>query len=227
MVCDPIALVKAFTQAPAPTISAARVNWLKALREHSESWAAWPARQAKAGVNFTEVVRALKAYAPPDTTICLDAGTFAAPVYRHFTFTTGQRLMAPLAGAMGYGTPAAVACALREPTRTTICIVGDGGFLMTGNEMILAVERKLPIIFIVSNNASYGSIRLHQERGYPGRVSGTSLFNPDFYELARSFGMASARITHKEEIATVIQAAFQSNAPILLEVNTSLDAILP
>ena len=98
---------------------------------------------------------------------------------------------------------------------------------MTGNEMILAVERKLPIIFIVSNNASYGSIRLHQERGYPGRVSGTSLFNPDFYELARSFGMASARITHKEEIATVIQAAFQSNAPILLEVNTSLDAILP
>ena len=227
LVCDPIALVKAFTQAPAPTISAARVNWLKALREHSESWAAWPARQAKAGVNFTEVVRALKAYAPPDTTICLDAGTFAAPVYRHFTFTTGQRLMAPLAGAMGYGTPAAVACALREPTRTTICIVGDGGFLMTGNEMILAVERKLPIIFIVSNNASYGSIRLHQERGYPGRVSGTSLFNPDFYELARSFGMASARITHKEEIATVIQAAFQSNAPILLEVNTSLDAILP
>lgn len=227
LVCDPIALVKAFTQAPAPTISAARLNWLKALRGHSESWAAWPARQAKAGVNFTEVVRALKANAPPDTTICLDAGTFAAPVYRHFTSTTGQRLMAPLAGAMGYGTPAAVACALREPTRTTICIVGDGGFLMTGNEMILAVERKLPIIFIVSNNASYGSIRLHQERGYPGRVSGTSLFNPDFYELARSFGMASARITHKEEIATVIQAAFQSNAPILLEVNTSLDAILP
>ncbi|NQW83383.1 MAG: pyruvate decarboxylase [Alcaligenaceae bacterium] len=227
LVCDPIALVKAFTQAPAPTISAARLNWLKALRGHSESWAAWPARQAKAGVNFTEVVRALKAYAPPDTTICLDAGTFAAPVYRHFTFTTGQRLMAPLAGAMGYGTPAAVACALREPTRTTICIVGDGGFLMTGNEMILAVERKLPIIFIVSNNASYGSIRLHQEHGYPGRVSGTSLFNPDFYELARSFGMASARITHKEEIDAVIQAAFQSNAPILLEVNTSLDAILP
>jgi acetolactate synthase-1/2/3 large subunit len=187
----------------------------------------WPSRQAKKGVNFTEVVRALEAHSSLDTTICLDAGTFAAPVYRHFTFKTGQRLMAPLAGAMGYGTPAAVACALREPTRTTVCIVGDGGFLMTGNEMILAVERKLPIIFIVSNNASYGSIRLHQERGYPGRVSGTSLFNPDFHDMARSFGMASARITHKDEIDTVLQAAFKATAPILIEVNTSLDAMLP
>jgi acetolactate synthase-1/2/3 large subunit len=227
LVCDPVGLVKALTQGPAPTVSAARVSWLGTLREHSQSWAAWPSRQAKQGVNFTEVVRALEAHSSLETTVCLDAGTFAAPVYRHFTFKTGQRLMAPLAGAMGYGTPAAVACALREPTRTTVCIVGDGGFLMTGNEMILAVERKLPIIFIVSNNASYGSIRLHQERGYPGRVSGTSLFNPDFHDMARSFGMASARITHKDDIDGVMQAAFNANAPILIEVNTSLDAMLP
>ena len=227
LVCDPVGLVKALTQAPASTLNEARVSWLGALREHSQSWAAWPSRQAKNGVNFTEVVRALEAHSSLATTICLDAGTFAAPVYRHFTFKTGQRLMAPLAGAMGYGTPAAVACALREPNRTTVCIVGDGGFLMTGNEMILAVERKLPIIFIVSNNASYGSIRLHQERGYPGRVSGTSLFNPDFHDMARSFGMASARITHHEDIDGVIQAAFKAKAPILIEVNTSLDAMLP
>jgi len=227
LVCDPVKLVQALTQTPAPATPTARSTWLKALREHSQSWAAWPSRQAKKGVNFTTVVRALMDHSTLDTTICLDAGTFAAPVYRHFTFKTGQRLMAPLAGAMGYGTPAAVACALREPTRHTVCIVGDGGFLMTGNEMILAVERKLPIIFIVSNNASYGSIRLHQERGYPGRVSGTSLFNPDFHDLARSFGMASARITREDEINGVIQAAFKATAPILIEVNTSLDAILP
>ena len=135
--------------------------------------------------------------------------------------------MAPLAGAMGYGTPAALACAMRQPTRTTVCIVGDGGFLMTGNEMILAVERQLPIVFVVSNNCSYGSIRLHQERGYPGRVSGTSLFNPDFYDLARSFGMEAARIETKEEIACVLQHAIAARKPILIEVNTSLDAILP
>jgi acetolactate synthase-1/2/3 large subunit len=135
--------------------------------------------------------------------------------------------MAPLAGAMGYGTPAALACALRDSARTTVCMVGDGGFLMTGNEMILAVERKLPIIFIVSNNSSYGSIRLHQEHGYPGRVSGTSLFNPDFCTLATSFGMKAARIENKSEIDETIQHALRSREPLLIEVNTSLDAILP
>jgi len=227
LVCDPVGLVKALTQTTAPTPGPAREQWLKTLRAHAQSWAAWPNRIPKQGVNFTEVVHAVMDHAPLDTTICLDAGTFAAPVYRHFTFKTGQRLMAPLAGAMGYGTPAALACALREPTRTTICMVGDGGFLMTGNEMILAVERELPIIFIVSKNGSYGSIRLHQERGYPGRVSGTSLFNPDFHDLARSFGMASARINTKDEIDAAIRSAITQRKPILIEVNTSLDAILP
>ena len=227
LVCDPVGLVNALTQTAAPTPTPARQAWLHTLRGHAQSWAAWPNRMPKQGVNFTEVVHAVMDHAPLDTTICLDAGTFAAPVYRHFTFKTGQRLMAPLAGAMGYGTPAALACAMREPTRTTICMVGDGGFLMTGNEMILAVERQLPIIFIVSKNGSYGSIRLHQERGYPGRVSGTSLFNPDFYDLARSFGMESARINTKEEIDAVIKSAISQRKPILIEVNTSLDAILP
>jgi acetolactate synthase-1/2/3 large subunit len=227
LVCDPVGFVSELSKAKAPKPDAARQEWLSALRQHAQKWAAWPNREAKQGVNFTEVVHAVMDHAALDTTICLDAGTFAAPVYRHFTFKTGQRLMAPLAGAMGYGTPAALACALREPTRTTICMVGDGGFLMTGNEMILAVERKLPIIFIVSNNASYGSIRLHQERSYPGRVSGTSLFNPDFHDLAKSFGMPSVRITRKDEINGVIEAALKQRSPLLIEVNTSLDAILP
>ena len=93
--------------------------------------------------------------------------------------------------------------------------------------MILAVERDLPIVFIVSNNASYGSIRLHQERGYPGRVSGTSLFNPDFLLLAKSFGIESMRISRKEEIDQVIHSALVRHKPVLIEVNTSLDAILP
>lgn len=227
LVCDPVALVRALTQANATQPGTERQEWLKILRQHSQPYAAWPNRKAKKGVNFTEVVRAVADMATPDTTVCLDAGTFAAPVYRHFCFKTGQRLMAPLAGAMGYGTPAALACALRQPERMTICMVGDGGFLMTGNEMILAVDRKLPIVFIVSNNASYGSIRLHQERSYPGRVSGTSLFNPDFCTLATSFGMKAARIQEQAEIDSVLRAAMTERAPILIEVNTSLDAILP
>ncbi len=227
LVCDPAGLAKALTNRPAPAPSPARQAWHAELRGHAEAWWKWPQKAAKHGVNFTEVVKSVMDHAPLDTTICLDAGTFAAPVYRHFNFRGNQRLMAPLAGAMGYGTPAALSCALRDPSRTTVCMVGDGGFLMTGNEMILAVERKLPIVFIVANNSSYGSIRLHQERGYPGRVSGTSLFNPDFHDLAKSYGMQAMRIREKGEIDPVIARAIAMREPVLIEVNSSLDVILP
>ncbi len=227
LVCDPVGLVQALNKHPAPRLSEARIAWHQALRIHAQSWWKWPERPARQGINFTEVVRSVMDQAPADTTICLDAGTFAAPVYRHFTFRQGQRLMAPLAGAMGYGTPAALSCALRAPERTTICMVGDGGFMMTGNEMILAVERQLPIVFIVANNGSYGSIRLHQERGYPGRVSGTTLFNPDFHDLALSFGMQAIRLSNKDDIQRVIGQALAARKPVLIDVRASLDAILP
>lgn len=227
LVCDPVELVTVLTKASAPASPTARKEWIATLRQHAQTWAAWPNKEPKKGVNFTDVVRSVATQASNETTVCLDAGTFAAPVYRHFGFKTGQRLMAPLAGAMGYGTPAALACAMREPARKTVCMVGDGGFLMTGNEMILAVERQLPIVFIISNNGSYGSIRLHQERGYPGRVSGTSLFNPNFYEMARSFGMEAVRISSKDQIDQVIKTALAANKPVFIEVDSSLDAILP
>jgi len=225
LVCDPVRLAETLISFPAK--HADRSNWIGSLREHAQAWWAWPTREAKKGINYAQVVRSVMEHAPLDTTICLDAGTFAAPVYRHFQFRTGQRLMAPLAGAMGYGTPAALACSLRDSSRTIVCMVGDGGFMMTGNEMILAVERQLPIVFLVANNGSYGSIRLHQERGYPGRVSGTSLFNPDFHDLARSFGMQAVRLSTQAEIDDVIKHALNLRKPILIEVNTSLDAILP
>ena len=103
-----MSLAKALTGRPAPTPSPARQSWHGELRGHAEAWWKWPQKQAKHGVNFTEVVKSVMDHAPLDTTICLDAGTFAAPVYRHFNFRGEQRLMAPLAGAMGYGTPAAL-----------------------------------------------------------------------------------------------------------------------
>src|SRR5690606_12135739 len=105
-----------------------------ALRGLHEQRAAWTGGEPADGIDFNHVVRSLWTHAPDDAIVCLDAGTFAAPVYRHFAFRGAQRLMSPLSGAMGYGTPAAVASALRHPDRKTICLVGDGGFLMTGNE---------------------------------------------------------------------------------------------
>lgn len=228
LACDPTSLVVALTaRASGVPSSLERTKWIARLRSLQKTHSSWPERVPSDGVDFTAVVRSLAAQAPRDAVVCLDAGTFAAPVYRHFPFVFPQRLMSPLAGAMGYGTPAAVATALRLPNVKTICMVGDGGFLMTGNEMIAAVERKLPILFVLSNNASYASIRIHQERFYPGRTSGTDLFNPDFIAMAEAFGMQTIRIDNAEDIDAAIARGLAATGPMFIEVRTSLSVVLP
>ncbi len=226
--CDPVTLVQdLMPSAPAPA-SRERLNWSRELRVIHEKIAAWPQREASDGIPFTQVVRELAQQAPADTLVCLDAGTFAAPVYRSFCFNDPQRLMAPLSGAMGYGTPAAIACQLRRPQNRVICLVGDGGFMMTGNEMIAAVERQLPILFILSNNNSYGSIRIHQERAYPGRGPvGTGLFNPDFLQIAQGFGLPAERIHSSAQVAAALARGLAANGPYFIEVKTSLQDSLP
>lgn len=126
-----------------------------------------------------------------------------------------------------YGVPAAIATQLRHPDRRVVCLVGDGGFMMTGNEMIAAVERQLPILFILSNNASYASIRIHQDREYPGRHRGTSLFNPDFTALAAAFGMRSQRLSDASQVDSTIAGLIGTKVPAFLEVSTSLQVVLP
>lgn len=224
LVCSPQALARALAgragQAPAD-----RQAWIARLRGLHEARAAWPDRVPQDGVDFTAVVRSVARQAPADLAVCLDAGTFAAPVYRHFPFVPAQRLMSPIAGAMGYGVPAALATALRG--RRAVCMVGDGGLLMTGNEMILAAQRRLPILFILSNNGSYASIRIHQERHYPGRVSGTTLSNPDFMALARAYGMPAQRITQAAQIDAAIAQGLRAEGPVFIEVASSLASVLP
>lgn len=228
VVCDPVALTQVLLPAAPRAADAARAQWLERLRSIREGIARWPALTPPAeGVHFTEVVRAVAERAPDNAIVCLDAGTFAAPVYRHFPFVYPQRLMSPLAGAMGYGTPAAIAAALRCPAAKVICMVGDGGFLMTGNEMIAAVERKLPVLFIVSDNGCYGSIRIHQEVHYPGRHAGTSLFNPDFARIAEAFGVEALRVRSHDEIAGAIAHGMGAAHPVLLHVATNLGTVLP
>ncbi|RYF77941.1 MAG: pyruvate decarboxylase [Comamonadaceae bacterium] len=228
LACDPVSLVQALTAAGTQhKMQPPRQAWIDRLKTLQQAHARWPERTATDGVDFTEVIKRLARVAPEHTAICVDAGTFAAPVYRHFPFVYPQRLMSPLAGAMGYGTPAAIATAMRLPEAKTICMVGDGGFLMTGNEMIAAVQRKLPILFIVSNNACYASIRIHQEKFYPGRESGTALFNPDFVAMAQAFGMPARRVSHIDEIDDALEEGLAASGPMFIEVDTSLAVVLP
>ena len=227
LACDPVGLVQDLMPDQPFEPGAAQRAWADDLRQLHTRHAVWPKQQASDGVRFAEVVRHLKAQAPADVRMCLDAGTFAAPVYRHFGFDFPQRLMAPLAGAMGYGTPAAVATALREPHSQVVCMVGDGGFMMTGNEMIAAVQRRLPILFILANNGSYASIRIHQERAYPTRHPGTDLFNPDFLAIAQGFGMTAERVQREDQIEAALQRGLQADEPYFIEVMTSLQVTLP
>ena len=227
LVCDPIELARALTPGAKPDIARPRAAWTGRLKEILQIHAAWPQRKAEDGIDFVQVVKAVSAQASADAIVCLDAGTFAAPVYRHFGFVPPQRLMSPLSGTMGYGTPAAIAAQLRFPGRQVICMVGDGGFMMTGNEMIAAVERKLPILFILANNGSYASIRIQQELHYPGRVLGTSLFNPDFEQIARAFGMRAQRVVAEEEVAGAVARGLAAGEPYFIEVKTSLAVTLP
>ncbi|MFL9919533.1 thiamine pyrophosphate-binding protein [Paraburkholderia fungorum] len=227
IVCDPVALADALIHARQPQPLPRARQWHARLRGIATRIAQWPEERAGDGVSFVNVVRSLGQHAPEDAVICVDAGTFAAPVYRHFPFRYPQRLMAPLSGAMGYGTPAAVATQLRLPAQKTICLVGDGGFTMTGNEMIAAVTRQLPILFIVSNNNCYGSIRIHQERSYPGRHVGTSLTNPDFVKIAGAFGIEAERVTAPEEVDAAIQRGLAAQQPYFIEIRSSIEAVLP
>ena len=227
LVCDPVELARALTPVRGQDATAVRAAWARRLKGIFDARAAWPQRKAEDGIDFAQVVKSVREQANEDAIVCLDAGTFAAPVYRHFGFVPPQRLMSPLSGTMGYGTPAAIASQLRFPGRQVICMVGDGGFMMTGNEMIAAVERKLPILFILANNASYASIRIQQEMHYPGRALGTSLFNPEFEQVARAFGMQARRIVRPEEVADAVRTGLAEDGPHFIEVKTSLSVILP
>ncbi len=227
LVCDPVALVHALTPA-ASACPPSRTAWTSELRGIYESLARWPQRAEPVdGIEFSRVAESLYRQAPADAILCLDAGTFGAPFYRHFQFQPPQRLMAPISGAMGCGVPAAIASQLRCPDRKTICVVGDGGFMMTGNEMIAAVERTLPILFVLSNNGSYASIRIQQEREFPRRAIGTALFNPDFAALARAYGMPARKLSRHEEIDDAIREGLASREPCFIEIASSLSAVLP
>jgi acetolactate synthase I/II/III large subunit len=177
------------------------------------------------GVPFESVVEIIGRHLPSDAIVTLDAGTFAAPAYRLIPFAPPQRLLAPASGAMGFGVPAAVAAALRMPQRRVICLVGDGGFLMTGNELAVARDRGLALKTVLSENGMYGSIRLHQEREYPGRVIGTSFANPDFELFGRAFGCTVTRIRSTEDLGSLPQILARPGLELVV-VDTSFEAVL-
>jgi acetolactate synthase-1/2/3 large subunit len=178
-------------------------------------------------VNLGEVIVSLRDKLPADAVICNGAGNFSVWVHRYHRFRRYGTQLAPCAGSMGYGVPAAVAAKRLAPERTVVAFAGDGDFLMTGQEFATAVQHDLPIIVIVCDNGMYGTIRMHQEREYPGHVVGTSLRNPDFAALARAYGGFGATVEKTADFAAAFDAAQKSGKPAILHLKIDPEAITP
>ena len=182
-------------------------------------------------LDMAEVIKTIQRLAPPDSVLTNGAGNYSGWLHRYYRYPAlqhgGRTQLAPTAGAMGYGVPAAVAAALLCPQRTVINIAGDGDFLMTGQELATATGYGAGsgagrLISIVVDNATYGTIRMHQEREYPGRVSGSDLFNPDFAALARAYGWHARSVETTAQFEAAFAAALADERPNLLHLK--LDA---
>ncbi|WP_066335297.1 thiamine pyrophosphate-binding protein [Azohydromonas lata] len=206
-------------------------------------WADWTAGAAAdleanrvphavAPLDMAQVVLALERLAPADSLYTNGAGNYSGWLHRYMRYRGlqhfGRTQLAPTAGAMGYGFPAAVAAALLYPERTAINLAGDGDFLMTSQEMATAMAYGANrgagrLVSIVVDNGSYGTIRMHQERHYPGRVSGSDLFNPDFAALARSYGWRAARVECTQAFEPALLEALSDGPPMLLHLKLDTD----
>ena len=163
-------------------------------------------------LNLGAVMRELEGLLTPDAICTCDAGNFAGWPQRFINFTEGQRFFGPTNGAMGYSVPAAVGLKIANPDRMVVSFVGDGGFMMTGQEIATAFHHGVAPIVLVFNNQMYGTIRMYQERSYPGRVSGTALTNPDFAKLIEAFGGHGETVTSTAEFAPAFRRAVESGA---------------
>ena len=169
----------------------------------------------------------LCAEAPPDAIVTNGAGNYAAWLHRFYRHRAFRTQLAPTSGAMGYGVPAAIAAKLAHPDREVFAFAGDGCFLMTGQELATAVQYGVNIVIVVVDNSSYGTIRMHQERHFPGRISATDLRNPDFAAFARAFGAWSATVERTEDFAPALAAARAAKAPALIHIKTDVEDISP
>ncbi|MBM3354248.1 MAG: thiamine pyrophosphate-binding protein, partial [Betaproteobacteria bacterium] len=207
-------------------------KWRDQVRAARAEYEAWNAPLPMPGpLQFGEIVKWLSDMLPEDAIITNGAGNFASWLHRHFRYRgtqTGCRTqLAPTSGSMGYSVPAAVAAKIAQPGCTVVAVAGDGEFLMNGQELATAIQYGAPIVVLVVNNGMYGTIRMHQEREYPGRISGTELANPDFAAYARAFGGHGETVRATAEFQPAFERSLASGKPAVIELKIDPEAITP
>jgi acetolactate synthase-1/2/3 large subunit len=188
-------------------------------------------QDGQAPLDLWQVTQEIMAQAPADTILTNGAGNYASWAHRFYRYGGMRTQLAPTNGAMGYGVPSGVAAKIVHPERTVITFAGDGEYMMNGQELATAVQYQAGVVIIVFNNQMFGTIRMHQERDYPGRVSGTTLHNPDFAALAQAYGAHGEVVNTTEEFAPALQRALAhakaNNLPALIELRYDGNLITP
>jgi len=205
-----------------------RAEWRADTETLRQSYFEWTKPQAMPGeLHYGEVIRWLSDRLPENTMIAGGAGNFAGWLHRHFRYKGFRTQLGSTNGSMGYGFPAALAAKLATPQRPVLAVCGDGDFLMTGQELATAVQYSAPFVALIVNNGLYGTIRMHQEREYPGRVYGTELRNPDFAAYARAFGAHGETVARTADFAPAFERAWNAGQPALIELQIDSEAITP
>lgn len=207
-----LAQLASLTPPPAPAWS----QWRRDARDDYDGWLT--PKETPGPVKMEQVIPWLSEHLLEDAILTNGAGNYAAFLHRYFVYKTCHTQLAPTSGSMGYGFPAAISAKLHHPDRDVICLAGDGCFQMTCNEMSTAIQHGAAVIVVVVNNGKYGTIRMHQEKTYPGRVSGTALTNPDFAALARSYGGFGITVTKTEDFAEAFAQAKAANTAAVIEL---------
>ncbi|MFU0503056.1 thiamine pyrophosphate-binding protein [Pseudaminobacter sp. NGMCC 1.201702] len=203
--------------------------WAEQTKELHENYLEWstPPETGPGAVQMGPIITYLASVLPEDAILTNGAGNYATWVHRFHRFRGYGTQGAPASGSMGYGTPAAVAAKALYPDRMVVAFAGDGCFMMNGQEFATAVQYALPIIVIIVNNGIYGTIRMHQEREYPGRVVATNLNNPDFAALARAYGGHGETVEKTADFAPAFERARDSGKPGIIEIRLDPEAITP
>jgi acetolactate synthase-1/2/3 large subunit len=206
----------------------ANAQWRSQARAAHGEYEAWRAmRPAPGDVDPGALVRVLDESLPDDAIVTNGAGNYTTWLHRGFHYRRRGTQLAPYVGAMGYGVPSAIAAKVLHPDRVVVSWNGDGCFLMNGQELATAVQYGVGVVFVVIDNGMYGTIRMHQERTYPGRVSGTDLRNPDFAALARAYGAQGETVSRTDEFAPALERARAHGGPALLHVRIDPQALTP
>ena len=225
VVADAGKFAESMAQALAERAAKPAGAWVQGAREDYEAWQS--PRETPGDLKLEQVIVHLNEVLPEDAIVTNGAGNYSAWLHRYYRYRSFRTQLAPTSGSMGYGLPAAVAAKIERPEQEVICLAGDGCFQMTMQEFGVACEHAANIIVLISNNGMYGTIRLHQQKKFPRRPSGTDLFNPDFAALARSYGAFGATATTNAEFEAAFAQARAAGTPAIIELQISPQALGP